>query len=84
MEEYDWNNAALTGSERHEEAMSYPLFDSGFILWSADLDSRLMELHGRSTRQMGLDSKMLLQCYYGGGSVASALTLIEERGIPAR
>lgn len=59
--------------------MSYPLFDSGYTLWAADLDSRLMDRHGRSSRALGVDTRLLLSCYYGGGSVAAALSLITSR-----
>lgn len=59
--------------------MSYPLFDSGYILWAADVDARLMDRHGRSSRALGIDSRLLLNCYYGGGSVAAAMALIASR-----
>ena len=59
--------------------MSYPLFDSGFTLWAADLDARLMDRHGRSSRALGIDSRLLLSCYYGGDSVSTALSMIASR-----
>ncbi|MCR6631713.1 MAG: hypothetical protein NVV74_17625 [Magnetospirillum sp.] len=59
--------------------MSYPLFDSGFTLWAADLDARLMDRHGRSCRALGVDTRLLLQCYYGGESMSAALSLIANR-----
>jgi hypothetical protein len=59
--------------------MSYPLFDSGYTLWAADVDAQLMDRHGRSSRALGVDSRLLLQCYYGGQSVAGALSLIVSR-----
>lgn len=59
--------------------MSYPLFDSGFTLWAADLDSRLMDRHGRSSRAIGVDPRLLLSSYYGGDSVSAALSLIASR-----
>lgn len=59
--------------------MSYPLFDSGFTLWAADLDARLMDRHGRGSRALGVDSRLLLNCYYSGGSVSAALSMIASR-----
>ncbi|MGE5517984.1 MAG: hypothetical protein ACM31D_19445 [Bacteroidota bacterium] len=59
--------------------MSYPLFDSGFTLWAADVDARLMDRHGRSSRALGVDSRLLLSSYYGGDSVSAALALITSR-----
>lgn len=59
--------------------MSYPLFDSGFILWAADVDARLMDRHGRSSRALGVDSRLLLSSYYGGASVSTTLSLIASR-----
>lgn len=56
--------------------MSYPLFDSGFTLWAADLDARLMDRHGRSSRALGVDSRLLLSSYYSGASISAALALI--------
>lgn len=57
--------------------MPYPLFDSGFILWAADLDAQLMDRHGRSTKALGVDSRLLLASYYRGASVAATLELID-------
>lgn len=59
--------------------MSYPLFDSGFTLWAADLDARLMDRHGRTSRKLGVDSRLLLSCYYNGDSVSAALSMIASR-----
>jgi len=59
--------------------MSFPLFDSNYLLWAADLDARLMDRHGKSTRALEVAPRLLLERYYGGDSVASALTLIAER-----
>lgn len=59
--------------------MSYPLFDSGFTLWAADVDARLMDRHGRSSRALGVESRLLLCSYYGGDSVSAALALISSR-----
>ncbi len=58
--------------------MSYPLFDSGFTLWAADIDARLMDRHGRSSRALGVEPRLLLSSYYGGASVAAALELISS------
>lgn len=58
--------------------MSYPLFDSGFTLWQADLDARLMDRHGRSIKALGVDARLLLSNYYRGVSVASTLDLITD------
>ncbi|TAN71126.1 MAG: hypothetical protein EPN20_04915, partial [Magnetospirillum sp.] len=59
--------------------MSYPLFDSGYTLWAADVDARLKDQLGQSVRSLGIEPKLLLQSYYGGQSVAAALTLISSR-----
>lgn len=59
--------------------MSYPLFDSGFTLWAADLDARLMDRFGRSRKALGVDARLLLSSYYGGASITAALSLIASR-----
>jgi hypothetical protein len=59
--------------------MSHPLFDSGFTLWAADLEAQVMERYGRSSRALGVRPALLLQCYYQGNSVSSALSFISER-----
>lgn len=65
--------------------MSFPLFDSGYTLWAADLECRLMEQHGLSARAMGLEPRMLMERYYRGESVFGALSGIAERsGISRR
>ncbi len=56
--------------------MSYPLFDSGFTLWVADLDARLMDRHGRTSKGLGVQSRLLLDSYYGGASVHATLRLV--------
>ena len=64
--------------------MSYPLFDSGYTLWAADVDARLKDRLGQTLRSLGIEPKLLLQSYYGGQSVAAALSLISARyGIEA-
>lgn len=57
--------------------MPYPLFDSGFTLWAADLDARLMDRHGRTIKGLGVDARLLLSSYYRGASVSSTLELID-------
>lgn len=59
--------------------MSFPFFDSGYTLWAADLDARLMDRHGKSVRTLGVEIRALLERYYRGESVSSALTMITER-----
>lgn len=59
--------------------MAYPLFDSGFTLWAADLDARLMDRHGRTSRALGIEPRLLLNCYYNGDSIAAALSMIASR-----
>ncbi|WP_156612467.1 hypothetical protein [Paramagnetospirillum marisnigri] len=59
--------------------MSYPLFDSGYILWAGDLDSRLKEQVGLSFRALGVDPRLLLRSYYDGCSVSAALSVIAAR-----
>ncbi|CAA7612852.1 conserved hypothetical protein [Magnetospirillum sp. LM-5] len=58
--------------------MSYPLFDSGFTLWAADLDARLMERFGATARLLGVKSRLLLDAYYGGDSISATLARIGE------
>jgi hypothetical protein len=58
--------------------MSYPLFDSGFTLWAADLDARLMERFGATARLMGVKGRLLLDAYYGGQSVSTTLSVIGQ------
>lgn len=62
-----------------ESVMTYPLFDSGYTLWTADLDARLKDQLGLSIRALGVDPNLLRQSYYGGGSLAEALSLISAR-----
>ncbi|WP_146747717.1 hypothetical protein [Paramagnetospirillum kuznetsovii] len=59
--------------------MSYPLFDSGYTLWAADIESRLKEQLGESARSLGIDHRLLLHSYYTGYSVTAALALISSR-----
>ncbi len=59
--------------------MSFPLFDSNYLLWAADLDAHLMDRHGKSSRSLGVEPRLLLERYYRGESVSSALSLIAER-----
>lgn len=59
--------------------MSYPLFDSGYTLWAADVEARLKDQLGQSLRSLGIDPKLLLQSYYGGQSVDGTLSLISSR-----
>lgn len=59
--------------------MSYPLFDSGYTLWAADVEARLKDQVGQSLRSLGIEPKLLLQSYYGGQSVGGVLSLISTR-----
>ena len=59
--------------------MSYPLFDSGYTLWAADVDARLKDHLGQSLRTLAIEPRLLLQSYYGGTSVGGALSLIASR-----
>ncbi len=59
--------------------MSYPLFDSGYTLWAADVDTRLKDRLGQSLRSLGIEPKLMLQSYYGGQTVGAALSLISAR-----
>ncbi|KIM00202.1 hypothetical protein CCC_02990 [Paramagnetospirillum magnetotacticum MS-1] len=59
--------------------MSYPLFDSGYTLWAADLETRLKDQLGASVRSLGIDPRLMLQSYYSGYTVAAALALIAAR-----
>ncbi|MDA8232277.1 MAG: hypothetical protein M0006_13140 [Magnetospirillum sp.] len=63
--------------------MSYPLVDTGYTLWAADLDSALMYRYGMSARSLGVNPKELLHSYYRGVSVSAAVASISERhGLP--
>lgn len=59
--------------------MTYPLFDSGYTLWAADLETRLMDQLGSSVRALGIDPRLLLQSYYSGYTVTAALALLASR-----
>ena len=59
--------------------MTYPLFDSGFTLWAADIDSRLQDQHGVSVRGLGVESRVLLDHYYRGVSVPLTLDMLTSR-----
>lgn len=59
--------------------MAYPLFDSGYTLWAADLETRLKDQMGCSARSLGVDPRLLLQSYYSGYTVTAALALIAAR-----
>lgn len=63
--------------------MAYPLFDSGYTLWAADLETRLKDQLGHSTRALGIDPRLLLQSYYSGQSVDAALAIVASRCAPA-
>ncbi len=59
--------------------MAYPLFDSGYTLWAADLETRLKDQAGASARTLNIDPRLLLQSYYSGYTVTAALALIAAR-----
>lgn len=58
--------------------MAFPLFDANFTLWAADLDTRLMEQHGRSAVGLGIDAHTLRERFYRGESVAAAFSTITD------
>lgn len=62
-----------------ESKMAYPLFDSGYTLWAADLETRLKDQLGSSARTLGIDPRLLLQSYYSGYTVPAALALLASR-----
>lgn len=65
--------------------MAYPLFDTGYTLWAADLETRLMETHGTSPRALGVEPRHLMERYYQGESVTAAMDHITRRYLmPAR
>lgn len=65
--------------------MSYPLFDCGFTLWAADVDVRLMDRFGLTSKAMGVDPRLLCQTYYQGQSAPSvADQLARSREMPPR
>lgn len=65
--------------------MSYPLFDCGFTLWAADVDVRLMDRFGLTSKTLGVDSRMLRQSYYQGQSApATADRLSQSLETPPR
>lgn len=51
--------------------MAFPLFDTGFTLWAAELDARLMDHHGVTARALGIDARALMERYYRGETVAA-------------
>ncbi len=56
--------------------MAYPLFDSGYTLLAADLETRLKDQVGSSARALGIDPRLLLQSYYSGYTVTATLALL--------
>lgn len=58
--------------------MSYPLFDTGYTLWAADLDSALMYRYGKSARSLGVNPRELLHSYYRGATVSATIAQISE------
>lgn len=62
-----------------ERRMSYPLFDGGFTLWAGDLETRLKEQWGTSSRDLGVDPGLLRHSYYSGFTISAALALIASR-----
>lgn len=62
-----------------ESVMSYPIFDSGFTLWAADLDARLKDEHGVSARVLGVELRLLMERYYRGLSVPATIDMLASR-----
>ncbi len=58
--------------------MSYPIFDTGYTLWAADLESSLMDLYGVSVRGLGVELRQLLDRYYHGVTVQAAVASLRE------
>ena len=56
--------------------MSYPLFDSGYTLWAADLETALMNRYGVTMRALGVQPRQLMERYYGGVSIADTVAAI--------
>ncbi len=56
--------------------MTYPLFDSGYILWAADVEARLTDQLGQSAHALGIDPRLLLKSYYGGETASATLAKI--------
>lgn len=54
-----------------ENFMTFPIDDAGFTLWHGDLDTQLKQLHGMTSREMGLERRWLAEHYYAGVSVAT-------------
>jgi hypothetical protein len=63
--------------------MTYPLFDTGFTLWAADLDTHLKDRFDTSARTLGVDARMLAEHYYRGDSPLAALNTLITRFTPA-
>lgn len=59
--------------------MSFPLFDSNFTLWAADLDERLMMLTGACSRRLGVKPQELREHFYKGLSVSASLAELLQR-----
>ncbi|MGE5503512.1 MAG: hypothetical protein ACM31L_03730 [Actinomycetota bacterium] len=47
---------------------TYPLFDTGFTFWLADLDSHLRRTRGVELRQLGVSERELMARYHSGAS----------------
>lgn len=58
--------------------MSYPIEDAGFTLWLGDLDTQLKRFHGVTSKELGIQKRNLLDRYYTGESVFSALDSISR------
>jgi len=59
--------------------MTYPLFDSEFVNWQGDLETRLKDGFDRSIRDLGVEGKTLLDHYYSGVSVFGMLDVITRQ-----
>ena len=56
--------------------MSYPLFDSGYTLWAADLETALMNQFGVTMRALGVHPRQVMERYYGGVSIADTVAAL--------
>jgi hypothetical protein len=59
--------------------MAYPLYDCGYTLWAADLESRLKDMYDLSLRSLAIEDRQLLHSYYGGDSVPAAFDRLINR-----
>ncbi|MBI4968259.1 MAG: hypothetical protein HZC25_09095 [Rhodospirillales bacterium] len=56
--------------------MAYPLIDPDFTHWQGDLDTKLIDRLGLTTRELGVEARSLMEHFYSGTSIFGMLDLI--------